>query len=104
VQEALTNIIRHAHARRIDVDVKQVGQELEMSIRDDGVGFDVAAARRRAHGGASLGMLSMEERVTLAGGTFTVDAQSVQGTRIFARLPLSAPAPSGALQTEEARP
>jgi two-component system sensor histidine kinase UhpB len=102
VQEALTNIIRHARARRIDVEVKQVGQELEMSIRDDGVGFDVAAARKRAQSGGSLGMLSMEERVTLAGGTFTIDAQPGQGTRIIARLPLRAP--NDALCREETRP
>jgi two-component system, NarL family, sensor histidine kinase UhpB len=89
VQEALTNVVRHARASRVDVAVKRVGQMLHLSIRDDGAGFDVAAARQHAQSGGSLGMLSMEERVTLVGGTFTVAAATGRGTRIDAALPLS---------------
>jgi signal transduction histidine kinase len=101
VQEALTNVVRHARAKHFAVEVQQVGHELQLSIWDDGIGFDVGAARQRAQGGASLGMLSMEERVTLVGGTFKVDSGPGRGTRIVAHLPLVAPAPPGARSAEE---
>jgi len=94
VQEALTNVIRHAGASHVEVAVKRVDSELHLSIHDDGVGFDVAAARQRAQRGGSLGMLSMQERVTLAGGTFTVQSTAGYGTQIDARLPLPKPASS----------
>src|SRR5207253_7364849 len=58
-QEALTNVVRHARARRATVELSQRGGELELLIRDDGVGFDVRAARKGAGRGASLGLLGM---------------------------------------------
>jgi signal transduction histidine kinase len=61
---------------------------LELVIRDNGVGFDVTAARRRAVRGGSLGLLGLEERVELAGGRVTIDS-SPRGTRICARFPMA---------------
>lgn len=87
-QEALTNVIRHAQARVVDVELRTNG-ELQLVVRDDGQGFDVAAARRRAALGASLGLISMQERVALAGGDMTIDSALGRGTSIRVRLPLS---------------
>src|SRR5437660_1758773 len=67
VQSALTNVARHARARHVTVIVRRGGLELELLIHDDGVGFDVAAALARARQGTTLGLLSMHERVRLAG-------------------------------------
>jgi two-component system, NarL family, sensor histidine kinase UhpB len=103
IQEALTNVVRHARASHVDVVVQCNGRDLALSVSDDGIGFDTAAAQQRVQGGGSLGMLSMEERVTLAGGTFQVDAAPGRGTRISARLPLACPGPSSALSAEETR-
>ena len=61
---------------------------LELSVRDDGGGFDLAAARRRAAAGASLGLASMEERVALAGGSFELRSAPGQGTVLVASFPL----------------
>src|SRR5438445_287907 len=61
---------------------------LELPIRDDGGGFDLAAARRRAAAGASLGLAGMEERVALAGGSFELRSAPGQGTVLLATFPL----------------
>jgi PAS domain S-box-containing protein len=87
-QEAFTNVIRHAQARRVDVELRVAGDALELVVHDDGRGFDVDGARRRAARGKSQGLLSMQERVALAGGKLEIDSAPGQGTAVRARLPL----------------
>lgn len=89
-QEALTNVVRHARARRVKVELGRHGAELHLAVRDDGSGFDVAAARRLATRGTSLGLLGMEERVLLMGGEVSIQSAPGHGTEIRARLPLAA--------------
>jgi two-component system sensor histidine kinase UhpB len=88
VQEAINNTVKHAQARRASVKLLYQGTEMEVVIRDDGVGFDVAVARRRCVQGASFGLLGMEERVLLLGGLFRITSVPRQGTEIRARFPL----------------
>ena len=88
VQEALTNVIRHAHARHFTVELGAVDGALQLVVRDDGQGFDVPAARARAARGESQGLLSMRERVALAGGELEIDSAPGHGTSIRARIPL----------------
>ncbi|HEX7043830.1 MAG TPA: PAS domain S-box protein [Burkholderiales bacterium] len=88
-QEALTNILRHAEARHVDVTLRACGQELEMRIMDDGRGFDVEAARMRASRGESFGLLGMEERALLAGGRLEILSAPGEGTQVVARFPLT---------------
>ncbi|HXG19041.1 MAG TPA: cache domain-containing protein [Methylomirabilota bacterium] len=88
-QEALTNVARHAHARNAWVELRQRDADVHLVIRDDGVGFDSQAARAKAAGGASFGVLGMQERVELAGGQFDITSTPGQGTEIRARFPLS---------------
>ena len=57
---------------------------VELLLHDDGRGFDVAAARREATSGASQGLLTMQERASLAGGTLTIDSGAGQGTTVRA--------------------
>lgn len=87
-QEALTNVARHARARRVWLDVHLRAGDLEFAVRDDGIGFDASAARDRAIGGASMGLLGMQERVTLVGGEFEVTNRPEGGTEVRARLPV----------------
>lgn len=88
-QEALTNALRHAQASRITLEVRTEGVELRLTVRDDGAGFDLAAAQARALRGGSLGLLGMEERVALAGGQIEWCAPPGGGTEVRARFPLS---------------
>jgi signal transduction histidine kinase len=89
-QEALTNVIRHAQARVVEVELGRAAGMLQLVVRDDGRGFDVPAARLRAAHGGSQGLLSMQERVALAGGDLEIDSAPGRGTTVRARLPLAA--------------
>ena len=66
------------------VEVSQDDRQLHLSVRDDGVGFDVASARKQAVRGASMGLLSMEERAALAGGGLRYHSTLGQGTEVHA--------------------
>jgi signal transduction histidine kinase len=87
-QEALTNVVRHAVARAVAVELSNRDGHLHLSVRDDGVGFDVSALREQAVRGASLGLLSMEERASLAGGALELNSTPGQGTEVHAWFPL----------------
>jgi two-component system sensor histidine kinase UhpB len=87
-QIALTNVARHAQATHLRVELRQDAAELELLIRDDGIGFDVAAALERASRGATFGLLSMQERVRLVGGTLEITSTPGLGTEIRIRFPV----------------
>ena len=87
-------------ARRRPIGVDLFAGAGGMSLGFEQAGFDVAAARQRAQRGGSLGLLSMEERVTLVGGHFNCTAAPGQGARIVAHLPLPAPPPSAPMNEE----
>lgn len=84
LQEALTNVARHARAHAVEVVLKNEGTALELMIRDDGVGFDSAAALRQASG---LGLHGMQERAALLGGSVEIESRPGDGTLIRARIP-----------------
>ena len=87
VQEALTNIVRHAKARTVAVRLSATPDALELSVHDDGRGFCVADALARARAGESLGLPGMYERVRLLGGEFHVVSAPGRGTLVRARFP-----------------
>lgn len=89
VQEAVTNILRHAHAHNIWVKVGQRQDQLHVSIRDDGKGFDLEKARSNAISGTSFGLLNMEERAALVGGTMSISSAPGEGVEIILHLPVS---------------
>jgi signal transduction histidine kinase len=91
VQEALTNIVRHANAKHVRVELRKIQPELELIIQDDGVGFDVRAVMERAAGDLSLGLLGMQERVQLVGGRFHIESDTALGTEIRVYFPLNLP-------------
>jgi signal transduction histidine kinase len=84
-QEGLGNVARHAGARHACVTVGRNGDNVILTIGDDGGGFDLAEARRR-HG---LGLISLDERARLVGGCLTIDSQSQRGTQLRIVVPLS---------------
>jgi signal transduction histidine kinase len=84
LQEALTNVARHARARTVGVELTDDGTVLELVVRDDGTGFDVGAALKEASG---LGLHGMRERVALLGGSVEIESEPGHGTRVRARIP-----------------
>jgi signal transduction histidine kinase len=87
-QEALTNVVRHAKAKVVSVKLTRQDGHLHLSVRDDGVGFDVSGQRSQAVSGASLGLLSMEERASLAGGGLELKSAPGEGTEVHAWFPI----------------
>jgi two-component system sensor histidine kinase UhpB len=83
-QEALRNVTRHANATSARISLSRRGSDVEMQIADDGQGF--AMSDPAAHRG--LGLVSMEERVRMLGGTFRVQPGQQSGTVVVASLPL----------------
>ncbi|HRS83047.1 MAG TPA: histidine kinase, partial [Smithellaceae bacterium] len=81
-QEAITNTLRHARAANVYVDLRQRPEELRLTIRDDGEGFDLRTVMGDALRGSHLGLLGMKERIRAAGGQIRIDAGSGQGCRI----------------------
>lgn len=94
-QEALTNALRHARAAEVRIALGIEEECFRLSVRDDGVGFDAAAAQARAVHGGSLGLVGMRERAMLAGGTLDVAARPGDGTEVSASFPLASPPSCG---------
>jgi len=84
VQEALTNVVKHAEARRVSIHLSEGDGTVVLTVQDDGKGFDPQQAR---DGG--LGLVGMRERAGLLGGRFTVDASEGAGTMLKAEVPVA---------------
>lgn len=97
VQECFKNVEKHARARHATVDLRQLVGWVQLTINDDGIGFDAAhhAARRKGRG--VLGLIGMRERAAYAGGTLTLKSGTRAGTEIEVRIPLP-PEPTAAEQ------
>ncbi len=94
VQEALTNVARHASARSVRVELSRAGERLLLVVADDGDGFDVPSATARATGGESLGLLGMGERAMLVGGTLAIVSTAGRGTELVAEFPIGSVPPA----------
>jgi len=84
VQESLTNVMRHARARRVSVRLKEGDGRVVLLVEDDGRGIQNGKGRR------GLGLLGMEERIRELGGVFAVESAPGAGTKIRAEIPLAA--------------
>jgi PAS domain S-box-containing protein len=85
VQEALTNIVRHAHAARADVLMERRGDRVIVVIEDDGLGFDADAARFAQQG--HLGLVGMQERAEMLGGSLVIESAVGTGTTVVVEVP-----------------
>src|SRR5438067_2036422 len=83
-QEALTNVAKHANASRVWLRLEADAAEMRLTVRDDGSGFDCAAAEARA---SRLGMTTMKERMDAAGGSLALESAPGKGTTLTARVP-----------------
>ena len=92
VQEALRNVVAHAGARHAAVRLLLTGGIAELTIDDDGRGFDIASTRGSGKG---LGLVSISERVRLAGGVVSITTELKQGTRVRVQIPENQHAPAG---------
>jgi signal transduction histidine kinase len=84
VQESLRNVAAHAGARQACITLRRTDAGLELTITDDGQGFDLVEARRMG----GLGLISLDERVRLVGGSVQINTQLQRGTELRVRVPL----------------
>jgi signal transduction histidine kinase len=97
VQEALTNVSKHAHTDRVAVNLEHDADSVRIAVQDWGQGFDTDEALRRTTVGHSLGLVGMKERAQLLGGACTIIAEPGRGTTITVTVPdASAPQPVAA--------
>jgi signal transduction histidine kinase len=82
VQEGVRNVVRHANAGTVTVSLRGNCGDLELAVRDDGVGFDVDLESTRS----TLGLVGMRERVHLVGGHIDIQSEPDAGTSIFVRV------------------
>jgi signal transduction histidine kinase len=82
LQEALHNAAKHSGGRKFDVQLRLADDQIQLVVRDHGKGFDVEAGRR----GRGIGLVSMEERIKLVGGTLAIESQPLHGTTVHARV------------------
>jgi two-component system sensor histidine kinase UhpB len=88
-QESLRNVVRHSGAKQADIRLICDDTHAELTISDDGEGFDIGETRRR---GTGLGLVSVNERVRLAGGSVNISSAPRRGTQVQVSIPLDAPA------------
>lgn len=86
-QESMTNAIKHASPEKIEIMLTFSEESVEMTVKDDGAGFNPSEAPGLADG--HLGLQGMRERMKRLGGTVTIDSSPGKGTEIRARVPLS---------------
>jgi len=85
-QEALTNVVRHAHAGTVTVELRAEPAKLALRVRDDGVGFDPCHGARRV-----LGLLGIRERLVPFGGSLSLRSEPGHGTELAADIPYQIP-------------
>ncbi len=83
IQEALTNVARHAQARHVGVLLEVGAERIVAIVEDDGVGFDPEISQRNGR----LGLFGMRERAEIIGGVFTIESAPGRGTTVFVEVP-----------------
>jgi signal transduction histidine kinase len=89
VQEAVTNVLRHAKARKLRVRLAAAGADVEVSVRDDGCGFAPQSTLAEAAARGHIGIVGVRERVRALGGHLTIESAPGEGTTLRATLPSS---------------
>jgi signal transduction histidine kinase len=87
VQEALTNVARHADARKVRVSLDADESGVHLSVKDDGQGFVQLASQAGPVTSQGMGLLSMQERIIMLGGRLEIESQPGRGTRLVAHIP-----------------
>ncbi len=89
IRESLHNVTKHAHAKKVTVSVCKADDEIQITVVDDGVGFDVSKVRSGELNGGGFGLFSISERLENIGGRFSVESKPGGGTRVFLAAPIS---------------
>ncbi len=89
VRESLHNVTKHAHAKNVTVSVCRADDEIQVTVVDDGVGFDVSMIQSAGLYGRGFGLFSISERLENIGGRFSIKSKPGGGTKVFLAAPIS---------------
>jgi PAS domain S-box-containing protein len=89
VRELLVNVAKHAHANKVEVSTRRVGDEIRVSVADDGVGFDASRTSSQGYTSGGFGLFSIHERLGHIGGYLRVKSTPGRGTRISLVAPIN---------------
>ena len=87
-QEAINNVVKHAEAKHVSVQLEFTDERISLLVQDDGKGFDVTAFTRTEDRTACLGLVGMTERATLLGGNVTMQSEPGRGTQVRVEIPI----------------
>lgn len=88
IQESLTNIVKHAKAENVSLRIFNQLERAEISIQDDGIGFDMHSPRHSRNRGAGFGLDNIIQRTEILGGKYSIQSNPGGGTRLFISLPV----------------
>ena len=88
VRELLVNTIKHAQARTAEISITRKDNNLQITVKDDGIGFDTAAVMHHKDAKGGFGLLSIQERLSFLGGTVLIESEPSKGTKISLTVPL----------------
>jgi PAS domain S-box-containing protein len=88
LQEAMCNVIKHARARKVFINLVKRGKLLSLSVEDDGIGFEPDKVMNDLEGKGSLGLLIMQERVVQIDGELSIESRTGKGTHVLAEIPM----------------
>jgi two-component system sensor histidine kinase UhpB len=91
-QEALNNVVKHAHADRVDIVLDYVGDQASLIVEDNGIGFDPSRVQTPGQG---FGLIGLRERAALAGAEFQIESAPGRGTTLILRVPVTTPVIKG---------
>lgn len=89
VQEAVNNVVKHASARNVSIILEKRGNRVLVIVEDDGVGFDAEALLKTPARNRGFGLLGMQERVALVGGSLSIESTPGTGTTVLVHIPIS---------------
>ena len=89
VQESLNNAAKHSEADNVRISLRRAEEMLELTIEDNGIGFDPTTLSHQREPGTGMGIDGMRERTELLGGSFTIRSKREEGTVVKASWPLS---------------
>ncbi|MBI2861076.1 MAG: GAF domain-containing protein [Chloroflexi bacterium] len=103
IQEAIHNIAKHADASNVRVELKAMPGRIRATVEDDGCGFDQDTVFRHKVGTHSLGLLGIQERAKLLGGTLYIESKIGQGTRLTVEVPVAGTAKDGSANEDQVK-
>jgi PAS domain S-box-containing protein len=89
VRELLINISKHAHAKKVTIFISRIDNKIQVSINDDGIGFDIKAIKLSRKVARGFGLFSVNERLVSIGGRFEIESKPGAGTKVLLSAPVS---------------